>query len=358
MQPFQQLLSFDWRLLVVPSIALAATLTAAYAAKVLIIRALRRVEAPAGQTVANIVAERLGGPFWIWAVILGIYLGVEYSNLPPKNERLIGRTLEILWIISLIWIAARMTGNLIRHFGTRLRGATQVTSLTQSLAQLCVWCLGGSVLMHYLGISLVPILTALGVGGLAVALALQDTLSNLFAGFYVTMAGQMRPGDYIRLSTGEEGYVSDISWRSTAIRTLNNNMTIIPNAKLAQAIVTNFHLPQRRTAVNIIVNVAYSSDPDRVEQILLDEVSGATKDLTTLLADPAPNVRLIPGFGDSALSFTLSCYVTEFAEQFLVQHELRKRILRRFQQEGIEIPFPTRTLYVADSNKQKSLTDD
>jgi small-conductance mechanosensitive channel len=352
MLPFQQLLPFSWRLLVIPSIALVATLSIAYALKVLIIRALRRLEAPAGQTVANIVAERLGGPFWIWAVILGIYLGVEYSDLPPKTERLLGRTLEILWIISLTWIAARIAGSLIRHFGTRLRGATQVTSLTQNLAQLCVWCLGGSVLMHYLGISLVPILTALGVGGLAVALALQDTLSNLFAGFYVTMAGQMRPGDYIRLSTGEEGYVSDISWRSTTIRTLTNNMIIIPNAKLAQAIVTNFHLPQRRTAVSIPVGVAYGSDPDRVEQILLEEVRAATDALASLLAEPPPTARLIPGFGDSSLNFTVSCFVAEFADQFPVQHEVRKRILRRFQMEGIEIPFPTRTLYVTDSKNK------
>ncbi len=352
MQPFRQLLPFDWRLLLVPSLIVVATLVIAYIAKTLTVRLLRRLKTPAGQHVASVVAETLGGPFWIWTLILGIYLAVEYSAPPPKTERLIGGTLEILWIISLTWIASRLAGNFVRHYAMRVRGITQVTSLTQNLAQLVVWWLGILVVLRHQGISVIPILTALGVGGLAVALALQDTLSNLFAGFYVTMAGQVRPGDYIRLSTGEEGYVSDISWRSTTIRALTYNMIIIPNAKLAQAIVTNFNLPEKRTAVNIPVGVAYGSDPDRVEQILLEEVRGASGALAGLLADPPPTARLIPGFGDSTLNFTLSCFVAEFADQFPVQHELRKRILRRFQQEGIEIPFPTRTLYVTDSKNK------
>ena len=353
MQLFGQLLPFNWRLLLFPASIVVGTLFIAYAVKTVAVRVLQRVKAPAGQHAASVLAETLRGPFWIWTLILGIYLAVEYSDLPPKTERLLGRTLEILWIISLTWIASRLAGNFVKHYGMRVRGMTQVTSLSQSLAQLFVWCLGTSALLHYLGISVVPILTALGVGGLALALALQDTLSNLFAGFYITMAGQVRPGDYIRLSTGEEGYVNDISWRSTTIRALTNNMIIIPNAKLAQAIITNFHLPERRTAINIAVGVAYGSDPDRVEKVLLEEVRAATGSLSGLLSEPAPTARLIPGFGDSTLNFTLTCNVGEFVDQFPVQHELRKRILRRFQQEGIDMPFPTRTLYMID-NKTKT----
>ena len=347
MQPFRQLLPFDWRLLLVPSIVVAATLVIAYAVKALTVRLLRRLKAPAGQHCCECSCREARRPV--------LDLGGDHRHLPgrrifrpPAQDRAPGRTHagNSLDHLADVDRSAAWPGNLVRHFGMRLRGTTQVTSLTQNLAQLCVACLGGSVLMHYLGISVVPILTALGVGGLAVALALQDTLSNLFAGFYVTMAGQVRPGDYIRLSTGEEGYVSDISWRSTTIRTLNNNLIIIPNAKLAQAIVTNFHLPERRTAVNIPVGVAYGTDPERVEQILLEEVQAAMGKIPGLIADPPPNVRLIPGFGDSSLNFTLGCFVAEFVDQFLVQHELRKRILRRFQQEGIEIPFPTLELFL------------
>src|SRR5262249_16602668 len=150
-----------------------------------------------------------------------------------------------------------------------------------------------------------PILTALGVGGLAVALALQDTLSNLFAGFYVAIARQVRLHDYIKLNTGEEGYVTDITWRSTTVRTLGNNMIIIPNAKLAQAVVTNYYLPEKRLWVPVVVSVSYSSDIEKVERVLLEEATHAAGQIPGLLADPAPSVRFEPGFGDSALGFTV-----------------------------------------------------
>ena len=204
------------------------------------------------------------------------------------------------------------------------------------------------ILLRHFGVSITPILTAFGVGGLAVALALQDTLSNLFAGFYISIAGQVRLGDYIKLNTGEEGYVTDISWRSTTIRALANNMIIIPNAKLAQAIVTNYYLPERRMSLIIPVSASYDSDPDHVERLLLEEVESAAGTIAGLLAEPAPMVRLIPGFGDSALNFSLICQVAEFVDQFAVQHELRKRIWKRFRTEKIEMPYPTRTVYLRE----------
>jgi small-conductance mechanosensitive channel len=258
----------------------------------------------------------------------------------------VGKILLALWILSLTIMASRLAGNLIRFHGTGISGALPVTTLTQTLAQLAVVILGLLVLLNQLGISITPILTALGVGGLAVALALQDTLSNLFAGFYVAVAGQVRLGDYIRLNTGEEGYVTDISWRSTTIRSLGNNLAIIPNNKLGQAIVTNYCLPEKRMGVSIQVSVSSESDPDRVERVLLEEAQRAAREIPGMLAEPAPQARFEPGFGDWSLGFTLNYHVQEFADQFRVRHELRKRILKRLRQEGIELPFPTRTVYM------------
>jgi small-conductance mechanosensitive channel len=284
----------------------------------------------------------------IWSLILGIYVATEWMDLPAHTTRLIERTLLILGIISLTMMASRLAGNLVRYYGERAQGARPVTTLTQNVAQLLVVLMGVVILLHEFGVSITPILTAFGVGGLAVALALQDTLSNLFAGFYVSVAGQVRLGDYIKLNTGEEGYVTDISWRSTTIRALGNNLIIIPNAKLAQAIVTNYYLPERRLSVEVRVGVSYDSDPDHVERVLLEETQSAVGVVAGLLAEPAPSVRLIPGFGESAMNFTLGCQVAEFVDQYLVQHELRKRIVKRFRAEGIEMPYPTRTVYVRE----------
>ena len=125
-----------------------------------------------------------------------------------------------------------------------------------------------------------------------------------------------------------------------------NNMVIIPNNKLSQSIVTNYYLPEKSMALSIPVSVSYASDPERVEKVLLEEVRRGIGEISGLLADPPPLARFIPGFGESSLDFTLTCQVREFDDQNLVQHELRKRIFKRFKDEGIEIPFPHRTVYL------------
>src|SRR4030042_1091619 len=208
--------------------------------------------------------------------------------------------------------------------------------------------IGFLIILSVLGISITPLLTALGVGGLAVALALQDTLANFFAGVHILMEKSIRVGDFIKLESGQEGYVEDITWRTTRIRMLPNNMVVIPNSKLSQSTVTNYYLPEKRMSLLIPVGVSYGSDPEKVEAVLIDVVKQAVGEIPGLLGNPEPFVRFIPGFGDSSLDFTLICQVQEFVDQYMAQHELRKRIFKRFKEEGIEIPFPHRTVYLKE----------
>ena len=342
----QHFLARHWEQLIVPFCVLALTLVVGYAAKRLMVRLLRPWAARSKGPTAQIVVNALKGPFMIWVLILGTHLAMQSSDLHPRATLWIGRGLLALWILSLTIIGSRLAGGLIRFHGSGIPGALPVTTLTQTLAQLAVVILGLLVLLNLWGVSITPILTALGVGGLAVALALQDTLSNLFAGFYVAVAGQVRLGDYIRLNTGEEGYVTDIGWRSTTIRALASNMIIIPNSKLGQAIVTNFYLPDKRVGVSIQIGVSHDCDPDRVERVLLEEAQAAAREIPGMLAEPVPSVSFDPGFGDWSLRFTLGYSVQEFADQFRVSPELRKRMLKRLRQEKIDMPFPTRTIYM------------
>ena len=125
---------------------------------------------------------------------------------------------------------------------------------------------------------------------------------------------------------------------------LENTVVVVPNKKVAESVIVNYDLPEPRLALPIRVSVGYASDPDHVERVLVDEATKAVGPIPGLLAEPAPFVRLIPGFGESSLDFTLSCQVASFVDQYVVQHELRKRILRRLRAEGIEIPYPVRTV--------------
>jgi small-conductance mechanosensitive channel len=227
------------------------------------------------------------------------------------------------------------------------------TGLAYGILKGTILVLGSLIILSVLGISITPLITALGVGGLAVALALQDTLANLFAGIHILVEKSIRVGDFIRLETGQEGYVDDITWRTTRIRMLPNNMVVIPNSKLSQSIVTNYYLPEKRMSLLIPISVSYSSNPEKVERILIEETKKAVGEIPGLLGDPEPFVRFIPGFGESSLDFTLICQVKEFVDQYLAQHELRKRIFKRFGEEGIDIPFPHRTVYMREEKEWK-----
>jgi small-conductance mechanosensitive channel len=333
-------------LLIDPAAVFLVTLGAGLLVGRLLLKVVRAWTKRTQSRPALILEESLRTPLWIWVLILAVHLAVQASAIPPNYADNIATGLSDLFIASLTWMAMRVARETVRHYGGQIPGAMPVTTLTQNLAQIAVLILGITVLLGPYIHRLTPILTALGVGGLAVALALQDTLSNLFSGFYVAVARQVRLGDYIKLNSGEEGYVVDISWRSTSIRALQNNMIIVPNAKLAQAVITNYHLPEARMSASIRVGVDYSSDADHVERVLLEIATSGANDIPGLLADPAPFVMFDPGFGDSSLDFTLIYQVAEFVNQYKVRHELRKRILRRFREEGINIPFPTRTLHV------------
>jgi small-conductance mechanosensitive channel len=336
----------DWHDLIMPAILLGGTVLAGFVVREILFRVLRRWQKKSTHRVADVLIESLRGPMIIWALIFGIYFAIESSRMPDRLEHVLSKSLFALWIISFTIMATHLAGAIVKYYGGRDGSDMPATSLTKNLAQIAAACIGTGILLHHLGISITPMLTALGVGGLAVALALQDTLSNLFGGFYITIAGQVRLGDYIKLNTGEEGYVTDISWRSTTIRTLGGNFIIVPNSKLAQAIVTNFYLPEKRMGITVQVGVNYDTDPDHVERALLEVAAQAIPEVEGLAPEQTPNVRFAPGFGDSAMQFQLNVDVIEFEQQFRVQHELRKRILKKFREEKIDIPFPTRTVFL------------
>jgi small-conductance mechanosensitive channel len=244
-----------------------------------------------------------------------------------------------------------MAGRLFKNYIQKSNLPIPTTGLAYGILKGAILIIGFLICLSVLGLSIAPLLTALGVGGLAVALALQDTLANLFAGVHILMEKSIRIGDFVKLETGQEGYIDDITWRTTRVRMLPNNIVVVPNSKLAQSVVTNYYLPEKRMSLLIPIGVSYSSDPEQVERILVEVAKKGTLDIPGLLAEPEPFVRFIPGFGDSSLDFTLTCQVREFVDQYLAQHELRKRIFKRFNEEGIEIPFPHRTVYLREEKE-------
>jgi small-conductance mechanosensitive channel len=262
----------------------------------------------------------------------------------------IDKGLSAILILTLLVLALRLLGQGMRVYSERSESARPVGGIVERIGQVVIVAVAGLMLLSTLfpGVNITPLLTGLGVAGLATALALQDTLANFFAGLYLLADRPVRVGDYAKVTDGNEGYVLDVGWRSTRIRTLQNNVVVIPNQKLAQSVVINYHLPEPRLSLPIPVKVAYEMPPEQVEQALLAVATAAIGEVEGLLSEPEPSVRLIPGFGEWGLEFTLVVQVREFVDQFYVQHELRKRILARFREEGIELSLPGRSLKLAE----------
>lgn len=287
---------------------------------------------------------------FFWGIIAGVYFGNRFIPVEDSIKQIIDKLDFSALVISASIVVIRIITGFIRQRTETVPGLSPSASIIDNSIRVVVFIIGGLIILQMLGISITPILTALGVGGLAVALALQDTLSNLFSGIQMIASQQIKTGDYIKLSSGEEGFVIDITWRSTTIRTLPNNVVIVPNAKLAASILTNFQLSDKEIAVPVTIGVSYNSDLEFVEKIAIKAAKTILQNTPGAVKDFEPTVRFHT-FADSSINFNISLRANEYVDQFLLKHEFIKEIHRQFAANNIEIPFPIRTVIMQNNNK-------
>ncbi|MGW7082845.1 mechanosensitive ion channel family protein [Streptomyces sp. NPDC054871] len=279
------------------------------------------------------------------AITAGAAVAAAALPLTPRTGRNVTMTLTALLVLAATLTAARVVTTLVKSLAQSRSGVAGSATIFVNITRVVVLAMGFLVVLQTLGVSIAPLLTALGVGGLAVALALQDTLANLFAGVHILAAKTVQPGDYIKLSSGEEGYVVDINWRNTVVRQLSNNLVIIPNAQLAGTNMTNFSRPEQDLSIMVQVGVSYDSDLEQVERVTTEVVENVMKDVDGALPDHEPAVRFHT-FGDSRISFTVILGVGEFSDQYRIKHEFIKQLHQRYRAEGIRVPAPVRTVNV------------
>lgn len=292
-----------------------------------------------------VITGALAGSIALWSSMVGLYIATEIIDLSPAVARVIQHSLVVLVILSVSWTLARVAGAIVTRAAHGVAGHLASTTLLVNVTRIGILTLGLLVVLQTLGVSITPLLTALGVGGLAVGLALQDTLANFFAGIHILTSRQVRPGDYVKLADGEEGYVQDVTWRYTTIRQLPNNLTVVPNAKLASSILTNYYLPDLELAVLVPVGVGYASDLARVETVTVEVGREVMREVGGGVPEFEPFIRYNE-FGASSVNLTVILRGREVVDQHLIRHEFIKRLHRRYQVEGIEIPSLIRALQI------------
>lgn len=304
----------------------------------------------------DVIIRALRLKFVLWGLLLGIGLALQNAPQELRQQRqlmqLIQNILLIAFILSLTVVVANVSAGLLRV--SSKPHARPALSLVTNIVRVTVFVLGALIILRVFNIEITPALAALGVTGLAVSLALQSTLTDLVSGVQILAAQQVQPGDYIRLSSGEEGYVTDISWRTTSIKHIGNNLIIIPNAQLTSTILTNYHAPEKMLAVLVDVGVGYDSDLEQVEKVTIEVAEEVMRSVPGGMATETPVIRY-RGFGESSIDFTVILWAQEFGDQYLLRHEFIKQLHRRYRAENIEIPFPIRTVQIK-SGEDKTLT--
>jgi small-conductance mechanosensitive channel len=286
---------------------------------------------------ADIIVNAVAAVAGLWVTLFGLHSAVLSLPLRPDVSEYLRKLTVSGYIISATFLLARIAVGYVHAHTIKVRGLIPSTTIFSNITRLFIYSLGALVLLQSLGIPITPVLGALGVGGIAVALALQDTLSNLFSGLHLIASRQVRPGDFIQLDTGEEGFVADVTWRNTTIRELTDNMIIVPNSKLAASRVRNYCQPNAELAVSVEVGVDYSCPLETVEQITLEVAREVMEQVPGSVSSFEPLVRYHK-FGDSSVDFTVTLRAKKFTEQSLIRHEFIKRLHARYEREGIEIP--------------------
>ena len=344
--------------LIIPAIILIVSLSIGIALNRILKQKVPAKIALDDSEIKNIFFRALHGVPVYLSFIVGLYWIVSTSShLPEGLVKIFSYILFAAIIFSITRVVERTLSGFIRLKFSGSSDASQST-LLDTIFRVLIYASGLLIILDYYNISIAPIITAMGVGGMAIAFGIRETLENIFSGLQLIISKQMRVGEYVKLSTGDEGKVVDINWRFISIMPPNEgSVVVIPNKVIAGAVSTNFSRPREDIVVSIPIGVSYDSDLEKVERVTVEvarekmiAIDGYEpkfdengKDLNPL----APVVRY-QAFNDSSIDFIAIMHVTKFTNQYLLKHEFIKAVTARYREEKIDIPFPIRTIMLPE----------
>lgn len=321
-------------------------------AKLIINRAAKHIAKRTETSLDDHILHAVGKPV-LWGITLaGVFVALLSMKILASRDAMILRAAEITGIIWGVWLLMRIIRALFRWYAEEMAGRTKsdlddkYLHIFRRVINIILVAVAGMIILRELGIEITPLIASLGIGGLAIALALQDTIANFFSGFYIISERAIKIGDYIELEGGQlEGHVVDIGWRTSKIKTLANNYIILPNSKFSTSVVTNYQAPTPEMSVIIPVGVAYDSDLEKVERVTIETAAETQKEVDGGVKDFMPLIRY-KEFADSSINFIAVLRVGHPVAKGMIRHEFIKRLTKRYRKEGIEIPFPIRTVYL------------
>jgi small-conductance mechanosensitive channel len=305
--------------------------------------------------IDDIILKKSSKPLIWLTFIISLVIAISEISLETFLGDIINHVLYSLMVVIISIIIFIIVDNLIiravRKFASKTKSNVDDTliSLLNGILKFSLIAITLIYILNIWGIQIGPLLAGLGIAGLAVALALQPTLSNIFSGIAIILDQTFHLGDVVKLQSGEMGEIHKIGLRTTRIKSFDNEMIIIPNSKIADSIVQNFYQPDRSIRVNIDFGVEYGNDPEYVKKMVIEEIE------TIEFIDKKQEIRvLFTTMGASSLDFKVMFWVDDISKKWPAHQEGISRIYRRLYKEGIGIPFPQTTVWLRDEGKAKS----
>jgi small-conductance mechanosensitive channel len=297
------------------------------------------------------LVRQLVFPLWIAAAAAGlqVFILVAPGVRPAEMHRALGWLLLFLGIATVLRLLALYLFDIHLHAHRGVRLPPLLMTVTMALVYLITGLITLRLTIPNLDVT--PLVATSAVTSLVLGLALQPILSNFFAGLVISLERPFRINDWIRVGD-QEGRVVTITWRTTHLRTRDNDNLVIPNGKLADERVLNYYYPHPMHMVRVPVGIDYKAPPHRARRALLDAVSG----VGGILDKPSPDVY-VTAFDDSSIAYELRVWIDDVANAPRLSSELRMRIWEELKKAAISIPFPIRTLELAPRAKRDAAVD-
>lgn len=299
----------------------------------------------------DLLLQALNRPLNMLIVFIGLSFMQKIMPLEGELNSYLNYATKIVLILTVMFLIDQIVKVLLIEFSRKSAFKHLSQSAIQGVVRGIILMIGLLIVLDSFGVNITPLVASLGIGSLAIALALQPTLSNLFSGLSVSLDRSIEIGDLIELESGEKGYVIDIGWRASRVKLRSDNIIVIPNTKLVDSIVINYDTQDTAMKIYIRCGVHYESDLEHVEKVVMEEVHKAEKELA--IADESfKSWFRYEEFADSSINFCVIMRAVDFSSHHILTSEMIKRLHKRFNQEGIIIPFPLTTLDIQPKHEE------
>ncbi|MGJ8639239.1 MAG: mechanosensitive ion channel family protein [Opitutaceae bacterium] len=340
-----------WIIVFVGSIATGLTL---WLFQRLVLSRLRKLTDRSRFTIDSILVHSVRWPLGLLTfMVTGMvaFWLMVYTGLLESRPSYLWIVVQVMSILAILILSDRMVHGVVTGYAGRSETLRTSRNIIQTISRILIISLGALVVLGTMGVSITPFIASLGITSLAVALALQPTLENIFSGIQLVIDKPIRVGDFIELESGEQGFVDKIGWRSTWVRMLQNNIVVLPNSTIARSKIINYYYPEKELSVPVEVGVHYSSDLDHVERVTL-EVAKKILVEHEWGVDDYETFVIYTSFADSSINFTVMLRAKEYFNRFWVRSAFIKALHMRYNEEGIVIPFPIRAINTDQESAQ------